>query len=884
MPNLMNKNNDHTNQQQSSSSSPPATLYIVDGESSSSHHNNRQLMHSDTTETTFDPSSPSSSTLTNILNNNNNNNQLNRRINQQQSSSTSGGGGGGGGYQQFDLSIDHFQIIDPKDIDDNAVSSHYEDFQTIDWQRDIARDRNRHRYIVRAKDNSYCSLLKSTHDAWAGWLCVLMVGILSGFVAGIIDIGAGWMKDLKDGLCPDVFYLNREQCCWSDNSSEFEDSIWSGHCDQWKTWPELLGLSQQHFPIFSYIVSYFFYVFWALFFSFLATSFVRTFAPYACGSGIPEIKTILSGFIIHGYLGSWTLTVKSIGMMLTVAAGLSLGKEGPLVHCSCCIGNIISRFFDKYGKNEAKKREILSAASAAGVSVAFGAPIGGVLFSLEEVSYYFPLKTLWRSFFCALVAAFVLRLINPFRNEHLVMFYIDYARPWIFFELIVFVMLGVIGGVIGNIFIKSNLKWCQRRKYTRLGQYPMWEVMTVTLITAMIAYPNPYTRMNSSDLIKLLFSSCGIADETPLCDYYRNYTNVNQHAQIAQAGPGVYTSVAQLFAALIFKLIITIFTFGIKVPAGLFIPSLAMGAIIGRIVGITMEQIAYNYPKWWFFQDACSNLGESCMSPGLYAVVGAAAVLGGVTRMTVSLVVIMFELTGNVNFIVPLMAAIMTSKWVGDALGKQGVYDAHISLNGYPFLDNKEEFPYTTTALDSMRPKLGDLPLAVLTEDTTTVGQVYQLLRSNNHTGFPVVVSEQNKYLVGFVTRHDLNVALNQARKNEQVFEDSIVYFRNFTADEETRFKQYRHDVRSSQSSSLAPLNFRRILDLAPITVTDQTPMETIIDMFRKLGLRQVLVTHNGILLGIITKKDILLHIKECEDIRKLENISSSKGLTSFLR
>lgn len=226
--------------------------------------------------------------------------------------------------------------------------------------------------------------------------------------------------------------------------------------------------------------------------------------------------------------------------------------------------------------------------------------------------------------------------------------------------------------------------------------------------------------------------------------------------------------------------------------------------------------------------------------------VGAAAVLGGVTRMTVSLVVIMFELTGNVNFIVPLMAAIMTSKWVGDALGKQGVYDAHISLNGYPFLDNKEEFPYTTTALDSMRPKLGDLPLAVLTEDTTTVGQVYQLLRSNNHTGFPVVVSEQNKYLVGFVTRHDLNVALNQARKNEQVFEDSIVYFRNFTADEETRFKQYRHDVRSSQSSSLAPLNFRRILDLAPITVTDQTPMETIIDMFRKLGLRQVLVTHNG--------------------------------------
>ena len=49
------------------------------------------------------------------------------------------------------------------------------------------------------------------------------------------------------------------------------------------------------------------------------------------------------------------------------------------------IGNILSYLFPKYGKNEAKKREILSAAAASGVSVAFGAPIGGALFSLEEV-------------------------------------------------------------------------------------------------------------------------------------------------------------------------------------------------------------------------------------------------------------------------------------------------------------------------------------------------------------------------------------------------------------------------------------------------------------------------------------------------------------------
>ena len=69
-----------------------------------------------------------------------------------------------------------------------------------------------------------------------------------------------------------------------------------------------------------------------------------------------------------------------------------MGKEGPFVHIASCIGNIVCRFSTKYENNEGKRREVLSAASAAGVAVAFGAPIGGVLFSLEEVSYFFPPK------------------------------------------------------------------------------------------------------------------------------------------------------------------------------------------------------------------------------------------------------------------------------------------------------------------------------------------------------------------------------------------------------------------------------------------------------------------------------------------------------------
>ncbi|XP_018325354.1 H(+)/Cl(-) exchange transporter 5 isoform X2 [Agrilus planipennis] len=720
----------------------------------------------------------------------------------------------------------------------------YEDFHTIDWQRDIARDRMRHRYIVKKKQDSLWNLIEGAHDAWSGWLCVLIVGVLTGCVAGVIDIGASWMTDLKFGICPQAFWLNQEQCCWSTNETTFDVL----NCSQWLTWSEVLGQARE--GVGPYIISYLFYIVWALLFAALSASLVRMFAPYACGSGIPEIKTILSGFIIRGYLGKWTLIIKSVGLILSVSAGLSLGKEGPMVHIACAIGNILSYLFPKYGRNEAKKREILSAAAAAGVSVAFGAPIGGVLFSLEEVSYYFPLKTLWRSFFCALIAAFVLRSINPFGNEHSVLFYVEYNKPWIFFELVPFIGLGIIGGVIATIFIKANIYWCRYRKYSKLGQYPVTEVLVVTVITAVLAYPNPYTRMNTSQLIYLLFSQCGISNSDSLCDYNRNFTDVNSAIEIAAAGPGVYKAMWLLMLALIFKLIMTVFTFGMKVPCGLFIPSLCLGAIVGRIVGIFMEQLAYNYPKNPIFSGECST-GDDCITPGLYAMVGAAAVLGGITRMTVSLVVIMFELTGGVRYIVPLMAAAMASKWVGDALGRQGIYDAHIAINGYPFLDSKDEFAHTSLAADVMQPKRNGT-LSVITQDSMTLDDVEQLLKETEHNGYPVVVSKESQYLVGFVLRRDLSLAIaNEKRMVDGICGQSLILFTT---------------TNPVQTLGPPPLKLKKILDMAPITITDQTPMETVVDMFRKLGLRQTLVTHNGRLLGVITKKDVLRHIKKMDN------------------
>uniref|UniRef100_A0A665U6Q3 Chloride channel protein n=1 Tax=Echeneis naucrates TaxID=173247 RepID=A0A665U6Q3_ECHNA len=716
------------------------------------------------------------------------------------------------------------KLVDPLEDPVPGVGT-YEDFNTIDWVREKSKDRDRHREITNKSRQSTVNLLHSVSDAFSGWLLMLLVGLLSGALAGGIDIAAHWMTAMKEGVCVVHFWYNHEHCCWASNETTFQERH---HCPQWQSWAELItGTSE---GAFAYIVNFLMYIFWALLFSFLAVALVRAFAPYACGSGIPEIKTILSGFIIRGYLGKWTLMIKIITLVLAVSSGLSLGKEGPLVHVACCCANILCHLFTKYRKNEAKRREVLSAAAAVGVSVAFGAPIGGVLFSLEEVSYYFPLKTLWRSFFAALVAAFTLRSINPFGNSQLVLFYVEFHAPWHLVELAPFILLGIFGGL-----------WGARRecKTTRLGHYPVMEVLVVTALTALIAYPNIYTRMSGAELISELFNDCSRLDSSQLCGYQQPANNtdtgVGNTLPDRPAGPGLYTALWQLALALVFKMMITVITFGMKVPSGLFIPSMAVGAITGRLLGVGMEQLAYYNHDSIIFKGWCSQ-GADCITPGLYAMVGAAACLGGVTRMTVSLVVIMFELTGGLEYIVPLMAATMTSKWVADAFGREGIYEAHIRLNGYPFLEPKEEFEHSSLAVDVMRPRRSDPALAVLTQEGMTVGEVEALVESTHYSGFPVVVGT-------FVFIY------NGRKRQEGVVSSSQVVFTEHTP--------------SQAPDAPPPLRLRGIMDLSPFTVTDHTPMDITVDIFRKLGLRQCLVTHNGRLLGIITKKDILKHMAQ---------------------
>lgn len=99
------------------------------------------------------------------------------------------------------------------------------------------------------------------------------------------------------------------------------------------------------------------------------------------------------------------------------------------------------------------------------------------------------------------------------------------------------------------------------------GKYPVLEVITVAVITAIVAFPNPYTRQNTSQLIKELFTDCGPLASSQLCQYrsQMNGSQADPEGAETTTTPGVYSAMWQLSLALIFKIIMTIFTFGLKV-------------------------------------------------------------------------------------------------------------------------------------------------------------------------------------------------------------------------------------------------------------------------------------------------------------------------------
>ncbi|KAF3770348.1 hypothetical protein M406DRAFT_87182 [Cryphonectria parasitica EP155] len=720
----------------------------------------------------------------------------------------------------------------------------YEDLTAIDWIFEYTKERTRLR-VLRSSAKGLLGKTQLALDTAQEWMILVLTGILVGTLAAIIDITTDWLSDLKAGYCTQkdggTFYLNKSFCCMG-----YDDGA---QCLGWRPWATALHVSS---AAGGWIIEYISFIVFSVFFAFCASILVKEYAIHAKHSGIPEIKTVLGGFIIRRFLGTWTLITKSLGLCLSVASGMWLGKEGPLVHVACCCANLFIKLFPVINENEARKREVLSAAAASGISVAFGSPIGGVLFSLEQISYYFPDKTMWKSFVCASVGAVILRAFDPFRSGETALYHVKYDTEWHSFEFGPFVLMGIIGGVYGGSFIKLNMKIAQWRKTSNLVPGAVTQVVAVAILTALVNYPNLYMRAQSSELVANLFAECarlGNDDQFGLCK-----------TGAASAG----TIVLLLFAAVLGFFLAAI-TFGLQIPAGIILPSMAIGALSGRAVGIIMEIWVHDHPKFYPFSRQCAP-DVPCINPGTYAIIGAAATLAGVTRMTVSIVVIMFELTGALTYVLPIMIAVMISKWTGDAISRRGIYESWIHLNEYPFLDNSDDNLMNIPDIPSAQIMTRIEDLVVLTATGHTIASLSAILDAHAYRGFPVISDPREAVLLGYISRAELSYNLHTAAR---------------TLPPETE-AFFSHQALADPRTTL---DLRPWMDRTPITLPSLSSLHLAVSYFQKLGLRYVLFSDRGVLQGLLTKKDVWYVLNGAEETRRTTGTAGNLGIeTGIMR
>jgi chloride channel 3/4/5 len=686
------------------------------------------------------------------------------------------------------------------------VDEGHRDFSTIDWLYDFEHKERKTRLNTR-RTHRWQSILYYCFDCSQGWLAAALVGLIAGILAASIDAVTHWVTDLKLGVCVPFFWASQYFCCLHTSERE---------CPQFRTWGDIVGGGD--------IGSFVMYTGLATAFATLAGFLCKEFAPYAAGSGIIEIKTILSGIRIRKYLNADVLFIKCVGLCLSVGSGLTLGKEGPFVHVGCCIGRLVARIFPKYRYHEANQRELLSASAAAGVAVAFGAPIGGVLFSLEEASYYFPHKIMLQSFFCAIISTLVLKKIDPTHTGHIVYFTVSYRHPWHYFELFGFAILGVMGGLMGAFIVSLNGYWCRLRRHSVLKCYPVCEVAVLAFLTAMFNFYTPFLKGGMLEMLGELFRDCSGDKTEGLC----------AHDELS--------TMLKLYFAGTVRMVFMCFTFGIKVPAGCFVPALFIGACYGRAVGLWVKGLQTAYHDSYIFS-AC-NEETVCIIPGVYAIVGAAAGLAGVTRMTLCLVVIMFELTGGLEYVVPCMLVTVISKWVAELLGINSVYDVHLQLTQYPFLDPKLEFDADMTAAEV----LTSAHIVTVCSTGWTLGTVKELLAAHPFKRFPVVAGNQNRTLVGLVSRDSLIHSIHEAELMNTG--DGVPVAFTSTA--------------FSRGSS-AVLDWSPQLDVCPLQVTPDISVSRLLHIFKVLGVQHVLVARGAQLVGLISKKDIMSFLRRVE-------------------
>ncbi|KAL0716434.1 hypothetical protein Bca4012_065756 [Brassica carinata] len=639
-------------------------------------------------------------------------------------------------------------------------------------------------------------------------------------------------------------------------------------------------------------------------FASVITAFV---APAAAGSGIPEVKAYLNGVDAPEIFSFRTLVVKIIGNISAVSGSLLIGKAGPMVHTGACVASILGQGGSKrygltwrwlrYFNNDRDRRDLVTCGSAAGIAASFRAPVGGVLFALEEMSSWYvklyPLVTetfkrfvkarrvffflivvcrwrsalLWRIFFSTAVVAIVLRALidvclsgkcGLFGKGGLIVFdvYSENASYHLG-DVLPVLLLGFVGGILGSIynFLLEKVLRAYNYIYEKGVAWKILLACAISIFTSCLLFGLPF------------LASCQPcpADALEECPTIGRSGNFKKY----QCPPGHYNDLASLifntnddaiknlfskntdfefhylsvFVFFITCFFLSILSYGIVAPAGLFVPVIVTGASYGRFVGML--------------------LGSKNLNDGLYAVLGAASFLGGSMRMTVSLCVILLELTNNLLLLPMMMVVLLISKTVADAFNAN-IYNLIMKIKGFPYLHSHAE-PYMRQLT------VGDVvtgPLQVF-KGIEKIETIVHVLKTTNHNGFPVVDGPPlapAPVLYGLILRDHILTLLKK-----RVFLSSPVAFDSkalaqFKADEFAKKGSGRgdriEDVELSEEELNMYLDLHPFSNASPYTVLETMSLAKALVLFREVGLRHILVipkfSNRPPLVGILTRHDFM--------------------------
>jgi CIC family chloride channel protein len=350
----------------------------------------------------------------------------------------------------------------------------------------------------------------------------------------------------------------------------------------------------------------------------LSVVIVRRFAPETSGSGIPHIEAVLHRLRTLDW--KRVLPVKFVAGSLAIGGGLALGREGPSVHMGGAVGDAVSRWL-KIPSQE--RRTLIAAGAGAGLAAAFNAPLAGVIFVLEEVQRDFHPFVFGAVFLAAVIADIVARLLA---GAFPVFSIPEYASPPTT-ALPIFGVLGIFTGLLGVAFNRSLLGTMNLFAHVK-GRWSLGIVAAVGAMVGIIGWFSPLAVGGGHSL-----------------------------AETALAGNLILAAIPILF---VIRFLMTISSYATGAAGGIFAPLLALGALLGLGVG----QLAHGF------------LPAIVPEPAVFAVVGMAAYFTAIVRAPLTGIVLIVEMTGDYQQMLPLLVTCFCAYAVAELLNDVPIYEA----------------------------------------------------------------------------------------------------------------------------------------------------------------------------------------------------------------